>query len=75
MISNIFKILIPALNIIETKQSRKYVDEALKLKREWYEEYNKERSDDAKLDNIRIELELLIDSVGPYLEAQNTKDK
>ncbi len=59
MIGSLFKVLGAGLELWESKEKRKYVDKLIKLKREYYEESNKERPDSAILDNLEFELELL----------------
>lgn len=59
MIDSLFKVLGSGLSLWESKEKRKYVDKLIALEKEYYEEYNKEISDDAVLDNIRYELQFL----------------
>jgi len=59
MIEALVKTLGAGLSIWQSKEKRKYVDKLIRLKREYYEEYNKEVSDDSVLDGLVFELELL----------------
>jgi hypothetical protein len=58
MIEVLLKVLGAGLSIWESKEKRKYVDAIIRLKGEWYEEFNKPESDrsDATLDRIEREL-------------------
>ena len=44
------------LKLWQHKDKNKYLDKTIKLKRKFYEEYNKETPDMAILDNIEFEL-------------------
>lgn len=59
MIESLIAVLGTGLKLWESKESRKYIDKLIKLKREYYEESNLERPDMAKLDNLKFELRLL----------------
>jgi len=59
MVESLFKVLASGLSLWQSKESRKYLDKLIRLKKEWYEEYNLDRPDMAKLDNIEFELRLL----------------
>lgn len=59
MIDSIFKILGAGLSIWESKEKTKYLDKYLELKRDYYEELNKDMCDDAVLDHIEHELLIL----------------
>jgi hypothetical protein len=58
MISSLFATLAAGLSLWEHKDKNKYVEKMLSLKKDYYEEYNKERHDMARLDNITFELQL-----------------
>jgi hypothetical protein len=65
LINSVFAILGSALSIWEHHEKTKYVDRYVSLKRDYYEAINRppETWNDARLDNIRFELQLLVDSV------------
>lgn len=75
MISSVFKVLEAGLGLWKSKESRKYLDKVIKLKREWYEEYNKETSDHAILDNIERELLILCESFSSQAGIKNADNK
>lgn len=58
MFGTILNILQAGLSLWESKEKTKYVDSIIKLKRRYYDEYNRENPDHAELD--RIEFQLLI---------------
>lgn len=63
-IALILGVLEKGLSIWDSKEKSKYVDKLIKLKKEWYEEYNKpldERSD-IKLDAIELHIRILCQS-------------
>lgn len=74
MINSIFKLLGSALAIWEHKEKNKYFDKYMSLKRDWYEEYNKEQRNDARLDNIEFELSMLVDSLSAKIGNANSSD-
>ena len=74
MTEALFLALHSGLSIWQSKESRKYLDKLIKLKKEYYEEYNQEISDDAVLDNIRFELRLLSEAFSSKVGAANPKD-
>ena len=74
MIGSLFKVLGAGLSLWESKEKRKYLDRFMKLEREYYEEYNKDIADDAVLDNLRFELELLSTAFSAEVGKANTKD-
>ena len=57
-ISLILSILEKGLSLAQSKEARKYLDEVIKLKKEWHEEFN--RADRSQLALDRIELRLHI---------------
>jgi len=75
MIDSLFKVLGSGLALWESKEKRKYVDKLIALKKEYYEEYNKEISDDAVLDNIRYELQFLGEAFSSKVGASDATDK
>jgi len=72
MIELLFGVLVQGLKLANTKESRKYLDEVLKLKQEWQDEYNKPRfkaglkpkecRSNAELDAIELRLSLIAKS-------------
>jgi hypothetical protein len=64
MTESIIKLLEVGLSLWLSKEKTKYQDKFLKLKREYYEEFNKDPAvrSDAVLDNVRFELRILADS-------------
>ena len=70
----LFGIVGSALSLWESKERRKYLDRWLKLKRSYYEEQNKTISDDAVLDDIRFDLELLAVAISTQVGEPNAKD-
>lgn len=74
MIGSLFKALASGLSLWESKEARKYLDELMDLKAKWYEEYNKEISDDGVLDSIELKLQLLCDSFTSQIGTAYLKD-
>lgn len=77
MIETIFPVLEQGLRLWNTKESRKYLDQVIELKRKWYEEYNKPQDirSDAVLDNIQFELRILSLAFVSNSGKQNASDK
>lgn len=71
----IFKLLGSALSLWESKESRKYLDEKIKLEKDWYEEFNKPigKRSDAVLDDISLQLHILCDNVATAIGTKDTK--
>ena len=69
-----FKVLYKGLSLWESKEQRKYIDRYIKLKRKYYEEFNKERQDHRALDGILFELELLGSAFVNSPTGKETKD-
>ncbi len=67
--------LAAGLSIWDTKESRRYLVRVLEIKKEWYEEYNKELSDDAILDNLERELCLIATTFYSEVGKQNAQTK
>lgn len=74
MTAAIFKLLGSALGIWEHKEKTKYIDKMLALQREYYEEINKEISDDAVVDNIERELIVLVNALESRIANDNSKN-
>jgi len=69
----IMKVLEQGLILWNSAEATKYTDKLIKLKKSWYEEYNKpldERSDIA-LDNIELQLTILCQS---FIQAPKRTD-
>lgn len=78
MVDSLFRILGSALSIWEHKEKRKYLDKYLDLKRDYYEAINRppEIWNDARIDSIKFELQLLVDSVSSNIGiGANPQDK
>jgi len=65
MISKLFDVLIVGFKLWGSKESHKYLDETLKLKKDWLHEYSKPRGqrNNASLDSIELRLGLLSDTL------------
>lgn len=74
MFASLVGALEAGLSLWKSKESRKYIDKVTNLKRDYYEEDNKERPDMALLDNIEFELRLVSESFGSQVRKQNLKD-
>ena len=72
---SLFKALAAGLSLWESKESRKYLDKVIKMKKEWYEEYNKERPDNNVLDTIELELCSITETFSSQVGVQNTGAK
>ena len=61
MVSVLFEVLVQGLKLWNAKESTKYLDEVLKLQKEWLEEYAKPRAkrSNANLDHIEQQLQLI----------------
>jgi len=61
MVEVLFGVLLQGLKLWNTKESTKYLDEVLSLKKEWMDEYNKPRElrSNANLDELELRLELI----------------
>jgi len=75
MVKLLFETLLTGLSLWESKESRKYIDRLIKLKGDWYEEYNKEIPDDNVLDLIDSELRIVGEAFINQAGAANSKDK
>jgi hypothetical protein len=71
MFATILNILQAGLSLWDSKEKTKYVDKLIKLKKDYYVEYNKENPDHAALDCIEFELLLLGHS---FASKVGTKD-
>lgn len=61
------------LDIVKIKVERKYIDEYVSLKRDWYEEKNKPEGvrSDAVLDNLKHELLLVGEAIAADARIKN----
>jgi hypothetical protein len=69
----ILGILEQGLKLWNSKEATKYIDKMIKLKKEWYEEYNKplNQRSDVKLDFIELQLRILCQS---FIQAPKRTD-
>jgi hypothetical protein len=74
MIDSIFKILASVLSIVEDEVRRKYQDKVYELSKEWYAEKSKtqDKRDNARLDFVRFELQLILDNLSSELKPKDT---
>jgi len=63
------------LSLWESHESRKYLDETIKLEKEYFEEINEERPDMARLDYIGWRLRLVSKGFHSEVAVQNPLDK
>lgn len=58
MVEVLFAVLLQGLKLANSKESTKYLDEVMKLQKEWMEEYAKPRKDrsNANLDQYELDL-------------------
>ena len=77
MFESLAKALAAGLSLWETKESRKYVDELMRIKKAYYAEDNKDPTvrSDAVLDNLMLELRVLADAFSAGVGKSNTADK
>ena len=75
MIESVFDALFAGLSLWGTKEGRKYLDKVIKLKKEWYDEFNKKKPDDAVLDYIILELRHISSTFASQVGAENAKNK
>ena len=61
MISALFEVLAEGLKLWNSKESTKYLDEVLKLQKEWLKEYEKpfHKRSNADLDHIEQQLHII----------------
>ena len=61
------------LGNLTMEERHRYEDNVLKLKKEWYEEFQKSENEisDNRLDDIELELRLLAEAVVEALRAKN----
>lgn len=66
-----FRILEQGLKLWNTKESRKYLDRVIELKKDWHEEYNRPDRSQLALDSLERELRIIAESFAS-LPGQNT---
>jgi hypothetical protein len=64
------------LKLWQQKDARKYLDQLIELKQDYYDEINKpiEQRDDARLDRIEFRIKLLCDSFAATIGRQDNKN-
>lgn len=65
------------LGVLTVEERHQYDDDILKLKKAWYEEFNKLESDDGSdnaLDDIKLQLSLTTTALTETLRAKNAKN-
>lgn len=72
----ILGVLEQGLKLWNSKEADKYVSKMIKLKKEWYEEYNKplDQRSDVKLDYIELQLRILCQSFIQAPKRENPKN-
>jgi hypothetical protein len=75
-ISVILSLADTGLKLWQQKDARKYIDQLIELKQEYYNEINKPEGtrDDARLDRIEFRIKLLCDSFTSSAGQQNSKN-
>jgi len=63
MVNTILKLAGNVLEYVTIKEKRKYQDEIIEIKKQWYEENNKHSPDFAVLDNLEYRTRLLGDAI------------
>lgn len=74
MTNILFKTLLAGLTLWKNKDARKYLDQVIKLKKQWYDEYNLPEFSDAKLDNIERELKIIAETFSSKIQTYEQKD-
>lgn len=77
MFAALLSVLGAALSIWSDKEKHKYIDQLIKLKEEYYAEYNKPEASrsDATLDNLEFQLRLLGHAFAASVGEQNTPNQ
>lgn len=70
-VESILKILGAGLSIWESKEKTKYLDTFLKLKQEYFDEFNKDPQDHSALDLISYKLQLLGNAFASQVGIKN----
>jgi len=73
VVESILSILDSILNIVEEKVRRKYIDKFYNLQKEWYElnKVPQDERDNARLDAIMFELQLIFRDLASELKPKN----
>jgi len=71
----LFETLLAGLSLWKSKEARKYVDRIIKLKKDWYEEFNRESPDDNVLDSIDSELSIISQAFVDQAGVKNSSSK
>jgi len=71
MVQALILALKSGLSLWESKESRKYLDQVLKLERKIYEENSEERPDMARLDNLNFQLCIISEAISSDLVKKN----
>lgn len=74
MVDSLFKVLFAGLSLWGSKERTKYLDEAIALKKAYYEEINKpfEERNNAALDDILAQLHRLTGTFSALVGEQNS---
>ena len=77
MIKTLFSVLEQGLKLWNTKEAKEYLEKVIKLKRQFYEEYNKPIDDrsNAVLDNIERELCIIADTFASNVAPKDSGNK
>ncbi|QDP68082.1 MAG: hypothetical protein Unbinned5081contig1003_14 [Prokaryotic dsDNA virus sp.] len=77
MIESVFKLLEAGLTLWNTKESKQYLKEVINLKKEFYEEFNKDERNrsNAVLDNIKHQLRIIEEGFTSQVGITHTRDK
>jgi hypothetical protein len=67
-------VLEQGLKLWNTKEGRKYLDRVIKLKKEWYEEFNRSDRSQLALDNISRELRIIAETFANNLGQNGHSD-
>lgn len=73
-VNAIFGLIEASLKLWNTKESKEYLDRVYKLKKDFYEEYNKPDyvRDYALLDNISNELRIISEAIATTAQVKNS---
>tara|TARA_R100001086_G_C11848201_1_gene260856 strand:- start:9472 stop:9705 length:234 start_codon:yes stop_codon:yes gene_type:complete len=77
VIESVFKLLEAGLTLWNTKESKQYLKEVINLKKEFYEEFNKDERNrsNAVLDNIKHQLRIIEEGFTSQVGITHTRDK
>ena len=74
MVTLLFKVLESGLSLWKTKEARKYIDEVIELKKEWYEAYEQIPMDIGRISRIERKLRLLSETFTSAVGSENSAD-